>query len=62
MKRVTGMAVFVSSSTKRYVPIEQCGWQLSVTFSSPLRALISLENGVTQESGNQSAYTSQIPV
>jgi len=50
MNCVTGLALRFWS-TKRYVPSEQCGWQLSVVVSSPRSAEINFENGVTQESG-----------
>src|SRR6185369_16418481 len=52
--RVAGTATFVFSSTNMYVPIEQCGWHVKVTVSSPLSADSNLENGTTAESGNQS--------
>ena len=53
-KRVTGVATF-DGLTNRYVPSAQCAWLVRCVVISPRSALTSFENGVTHDSGNQSA-------
>ena len=61
-KSVIGTACFDFSSTKKYVPSEQCGCDEIVGTPVPRSAAVSFENGVTQASGNQSARGSVMPV